>query len=40
MSVNGVEVKKRDSVPSMASKPLFLTVTVHNSSGKNIKKYL
>ncbi|CAB4005801.1 methylcrotonoyl- carboxylase beta chain, mitochondrial, partial [Paramuricea clavata] len=32
LSVNGVETKKGDTVPSTASKPVFLTMTVYNSS--------
>ena len=35
MSVNGVKIKKGDTVSNMASQPLSLTVTVHNTSGKN-----
>ena len=34
MSVNDVTIKKGDTVSNVASKPLFLTVTIHNTSGK------
>ena len=39
-SVDGVEAKKGDSISITASKPVFLTVAVLNSSGKNENQQL
>ena len=38
--MDGIKAKKGDCISITASKPVFLSVTVYNSSGKNMKLIL